>query len=457
MSKYNLAIIGAGPAGYVGAIRAAQLGAKVALIEKSELGGVCLNRGCIPTKAFIATAKRYKSCSDFGTFGIEMNANSVNLNFSRASDRVWQVVDNLKKGIGMLLKSREVELIKGEARFSSPDALSVDGNMIEADHYLIATGSKWIELKNLPVDGKHICTSDHALLWSELPKSILIVGGGYIGCEFASLYSAMGSEITIVEATDSILPMMEGEISKLLLRVFKKNKIKVITSTMVESATSKDDLVEVKLSSGETIRVEKVLVSVGRKSCVQGLEIENAGVELNDRGSIKVNEYLQTSNEKIYAAGDVIGGSLLAHVASHEAVRAVENILGEKQKIDMRAIPAPVFTIPEIASVGKTSKELSDSGIIFSTGKFPYLASGKAACDGERDGMAIVHLDENKKLLGAHFIGKDADLIVAEAAVAIQNELTCDEILETPHAHPTLSEVFAEALLDAKGMGMHKI
>jgi len=456
MSKSDIAIIGAGPGGYVAAIKAAQLGAKVALIERDELGGVCLNRGCIPTKAMIASAHALEAVSRAGEFGIVMPEVGATVDMNVVQNRKDEIVSGLRAGIAKLLKGYGIEVIRGEAKFVN-GLLEVDGSPFETERVMIATGSEWVNLPSLPIDGEKIVTSDEALSWNEIPESLLIVGGGVVGCEFACMMNAFGSRVTIVEAMKSILPPVESAVSRLLARSMKKSGISVITSEMVEGASVDGDLVRAKLSNGDEIEVDKIIVAVGRKARTKGLGLESAGVELTEKGFIKVNSFFGTSSKNIFAIGDIIGPPMLAHAASAHGIAAMNFIFGEGEEFNSNAIPSPIFTMPEIGAVGKTSEELKEEGVEFNTGRFPYAALGKAHCDGEPDGQAIVHADENGKVLGVHVIGSDAATIIAEAALVIANGMSVHDIEKTIHAHPTLSEVLPEAAADTFGRAIHKV
>lgn len=436
---YDLTIIGAGPGGYVAALRASRLGAKVALIEKDEVGGTCLNWGCIPTKALAASA------------------HAAAPQLKQAGSRKDQVVTELRAGVAQLLKAAGVELIKGSAAFVAPDKIAVNGSAIDAKRVMIATGSSWWVPPGLTLDGRYIVSSNEVLSWTEAPQRLLIVGGGVIGCEFASIFHAFGSKITIVEATPSILPPVERSISRLLAKSFKDRGIEILTDTTVANSSVAGNAVNVRTSKGEERTFDRVLVCVGRRPDVSTLGMDTTKIEMTERGAIKVNNGFETSVPNVYAIGDVIGGAMLAHVASAEGVSCVEQIFGKGEPVDYSAVPSPIFTTPEIASVGMTAEELTAEKIAFKTGRFPYLASGKARCDGETEGMAVVHVDEKGVILGAHFFGKDATILVAEATLAVKHRLTAHDVGATIHAHPTLSEIFAEAALDALGEAVHKV
>lgn len=456
--SYDITIIGAGPGGYVAAIRAAQLGAKVALIEREDLGGTCLNRGCIPTKAIIACAHSLhmvKSAGEFGVIGIDGNPS---IDMKAVHDRKDSIVLKLRSGIESLIKAAGVELIRGSAAFKGKNSLEVDGQKIDAKDIIIATGSSWMKLPNLKVDRKRIVTSDEALDWTEVPRSLLILGGGVIGCEFACAMNMFGSRVTIVEATPSILPPVEQAVSRLLARSMKARGIEILTSTTIERAEAKGDVVVTYLSGGKEIEADRLLISIGRKPYSDGLGLETCGVDPDARGAIRVDGRMKTSADGLYAIGDVTGGLMLAHVASAEGIYAVETILGHAGKnFDRKAVPSPIFTSPEIASVGSTSEELGKRGIEFKTGRFPFAASGKALCDGDTEGQTIVHADaKSGKVLGVHIYGGGATSMIAEAALAIELGALASDIENTIHPHPTLSETLAETAADVYGRAVHK-
>lgn len=443
---YDIAIIGAGPGGYVAALKAARLGMKAALIERGMVGGVCLNRGCIPTKALIASARALlavESASEFGVGGI---SGKPFVDMKMVQLRKEKIVSDLRGGIERLLKGQDVDLIKGDAKFSGPKKIEVDGRGVDANSIIIATGSSWIELPNLKTDGSNIATSDDALEWTEIPKRLLIVGGGVIGCEFACMMSAFGSKVALVEAMPSILPTVEGAISRLLARSMKARGIDIHTGTTVEGM------------SGAEMIADKILVAVGRRPSTLALGLEAAGIELDKRGFIRVDEKFQTTAAGVFAIGDAIGGKMLAHEASAEGIAAAMTIAGgEGQCPDMNVIPSPIFSIPEIASVGRTSEELKADGVDFRTGRFPYAATGKALCDGDTEGQAIVLADaKNEKILGVHIFGQGATTLIAEAVLAMRMGCTPKDIERTIHSHPTLSETLAEAAADVYGAAIHK-
>jgi dihydrolipoamide dehydrogenase len=388
--------------------------------------------------------------------GIELGACKASVDMSKVKARKDAIVDKLKSGIVQLLKSSGIELVRGSAKLAGPGRVDVDGKSYEAKNVLLATGSTWIEIPGLAPDGNGIVTTDEALDWTEVPAKLLIVGGGVIGCEFACMMRGFGSEVTVVEATDSILPPVERAISRLLLRSMKGQGIEVLTGTTVERAESAGGGVSVALSNGSEKKVDRVLVAVGRKPQTADLGLESCGVKLNERGAIEVDSKMKTSADGIYAIGDVTGGPMLAHAASAAGIAAVENIFGEGGEYEQEHVPSPIFTSPEIGAVGLTSEQLKDRGAEFMTGRFPYAATGKALCDGEPDGQAIVHTDMEGRLLGVHIIGEDATLLIPEAALALRKGLSARDIEETVHSHPTLSEVVSEAAADVFGQAIHK-
>lgn len=461
--SYDLAVVGAGPGGYVAAIRAAQLGAKVALIERDEVGGVCLNHGCIPTKTMIASAHVLRVVHSAPEFGIDLPAFKAVIDMTKVHARKCAVVAKLRSGVTQLLKGQGVEILRGNAAFSGSAKLNVDGNSIDAKNIIIATGSTWIDVPTIAIDGKVIVTSDEALEWTSVPEKIVIIGGGVVGCEFACLMRAFGAEVTIVEATSSILPPIEKAISRLLSRTMKEQGIEILTDTTVVKAVSNNANVQFTLSGGEERTADKMIVAAGRRASVASLGLAAAGVLLTERGFIKVDSDFKTSADNICAIGDVIGHPMLAHAASAEGIAAVEGMfaapsaVGASIKYDPKICPSPIFTIPEIASVGLTSEELKARNVTFTTGRFPYAASGKALCDGESEGQVIVHAAESGEILGAHIIGREAATMIAEASLAVKYKLAAHDVAQTIHSHPTLPEMFAEACEDAKGMAIHKV
>lgn len=468
-SGKNLLIIGGGPAGYVGAIRAAQLGANVTLIEKEEVGGTCLNVGCIPTKVLTSTAHLFLSIKHSDRWGLKTSG--INLDFTQVMKRKQMVVQKLVSGVKSLLKTHGVNLIKGTAKFLGEKVIEVKTDKdeiqkIEADKILVATGSVPIMLPIPGMELEGVVDSTPALSFSEVPKSLLVIGGGAIGCEFAHIYHSFGTQVTIVEMLPQILPGEDLEISASLRTSLEKAGIKIFTGAKVSKiAPGKDGKKIVSIRSEHPpsikeeldVEVEKVLVSVGRKANTKDLGLEKIGVKM-DRTNIIVDQHLRTNLPNIYAAGDCIGNWLLAHVASMEAELAVENALGAQKKMDYTAVPRCIFTHPEIGSVGLTEKQATDQGIKIKVGKFPFLANGRAQAENEAEGMVKIIADANShQILGAHILGHRATDLIAELTLAIQMRAKTEDIIDTIHAHPTLSETVREAVLKAESRPIHII
>lgn len=456
MSQYDLAIVGAGPGGYVAAIRAAQHGVRIALIERDCVGGVCLNRGCIPTKTLIASAKALSLVRKAKSFGVAMPEFEPRIEMGIVNDRKNSVVLQLRQGIEKLLSGWGIELIKGSASFARPGKISVDGNEINSRFVLIATGSKWIDLPNIEIDGNLIVTSDHVLEWRDLPSNLTIIGGGVVGCEFACMMQKFGTKVTLIEATNSILPNVERAISRILARHMKEAGIDLMTNTTVSNAHCEDGHVKYLLSNGEGRCADRLLVAAGRRPLIGDMNIEASGMKLGQRGEILVDERFETAAIGTFAIGDVIGGKMLAHAASAQGIAAVGSMFERKNSRTVWNIPSPIFTDPEIASVGLTAEELEAKGIEFHTGRFPFAANGKALCEGESHGQAIIHADKKGKVIGAHIIGLDATSLIQEAVLAIDRGVTTRELADSIHGHPTLTEVVAEAAEDVIGKAIHK-
>jgi dihydrolipoamide dehydrogenase len=458
----NLVIIGGGPAGYVGAIRASQLGANVNLIEKDEVGGTCLNVGCIPTKVLTSTAHLFLSMQRSDRWGLKTHG--VNVDFPQVMKRKQMVAQRLVTGVKSLLKAHGVNLIKGSASFLDEKVIEVKTDKdniqkIEADKILIATGSVPLLLPIPGMELEGVVDSTGALSFSQVPKSMLIIGGGAIGCEFAYIYHSFGAQIIIVEMLSQILPGEDPEIVASLRSFLERAGMKIFTESKVTKiALGGEGKKIVSISSPKEeieIEVEKVLVSVGRKANTKDLGLEKTGIKMG-RSNIMVDEHLKTNLPDVYAAGDCIGNWLLAHVASMEAELAVENALGKEKKMDYTAVPRCIFTHPEIGSVGLTEKQATDQGIKIKVGKFPFLANGRAQAENEAEGMVKLIADANsKKILGAHILGPRATDLIAELTLAIKMGAKTEDIIDTIHAHPTLSETVREAVLKAEGRPIH--
>ncbi|MBI3354563.1 MAG: dihydrolipoyl dehydrogenase [Nitrospirae bacterium] len=451
MSVKRLVILGAGPGGYVAALRAAQLGAKVTVIEETEVGGTCLNRGCIPTKALIASAEAIDKINRAEEYGIEIKG-EVSFNLSKIIERKNKVVAIQVKGIRSLFKSWGIELLEGRGKIKDVNKIDValkDGSSrtAEGDNIIIATGSRPARLPIFPFDGKDVITSDEALNITGIPKSILIVGAGVIGCEFAFILRELGAEVTIVEMLPHAVATEDEEISEILERELKKRRIKLILNAKIEKVVRNNEgSITATLNDGKEIKVEKVLVSIGRALNTEDIGLKKLGIEKGNKGEIEVNNRMETNVKGIYAIGDVIGGIMLAHVASTEGIVAAENIMGHNRTIDYNIVPAGIFTMPEIGSVGLREQQAREKGIDIKIGRFQFRGLGKAHAMGEIAGMAKIIADaKTDKVLGIHIIGAHAADLVHEGAVAMKLGATAADIGATIHAHPTLSEAIMEA------------
>lgn len=455
--SYDIAVIGSGPGGYVAAITAAQQGKKVCLIEKNSIGGTCLNVGCIPTKSLLATANTLEKAKTASELGI--NINDISIDFTKIQKRKDNVVKNLKNSLESLIKANKVVIHKGKANFISPYQLNVEGDenlIIDAKNIIIASGSKPLEISKFPCDNKLIHDSTSILSLEKLPKTIAIVGGGYIGCEFASLFNALGVKVTIIEACPSIIANQEDEIISALSRNFKNKGIETFTSTKLISIDKTSNGVTLHLENGEKISTDICLLSIGRSLNTEELKLENADIETGKNSAIIVNEKMQTSAKHIYAIGDVTGKWMLAHVASHEGIVAANNATGNEKVMRYDAVPSVIFTIPEVASVGLTKKEAIKQGYDISTSSFPLSYLGKAQAVNEKEGFSLLITDnKTNQIIGAHVFGKDASTLIGEMSVAIANELTIKCITDTIHAHPTMSEAWLETALLAEKTPIH--
>lgn len=458
--KKKLVVIGGGPGGYVAAIRAAQLGADVTVVEKSKLGGTCLNLGCIPTKALLASSEVCHVINNAAQYGIEISG-EVKVNFQKIMERKDNIVANLNKGIAFLFKKNGVNLLNGCGDIVDAHTVKVkkdDGSeeKITADVIIIATGSVPVKIPIFPFDGETVITSDEALNLKELPKSMLIVGGGVIGVEFATFYRRLGTEVTIVEMMPHALPPEDADTGKLLERSLKKEKIKLLTDIKIEETFIEDGLAKAKLSDGKVLSAEKMLVAIGRAPNIADLNLEQLGIKI-DRRAIVVDDYLETAVPGIYAIGDAIGGIMLAHKASYEGILAVENaLLAEKKKRDYLVVPRCVFTDPEVAGVGLTEKEAAAKNIEYKTVAFPFRGLGKAQAIGKYEGhVKLIISPGDDKLLGAAIIGAHATDLIHELALAVKCGITVAEVGETIHAHPTLAEAIMEAAHAAHDKGIH--
>jgi len=456
----KIVILGAGPGGYVAAIRAAQLGAEVTVIEESEVGGTCLNWGCIPTKTLIASAEALHKVKNAAAFGLDLEG-TVTPNVEKIVERKNKVVGVQIKGIRGLFKSWGITLLEGRGVFADPKKLKVtlkDGSVqdVDADRIIIATGSRPAQIPVFPFDGKKVLSSDHAINPDSIPKSLLIVGAGVIGCEFAFIYKQFGADVTMVEMMSNAVSTEDTEISEILERELKKNKIKLLTGTSVEKVDVGEEGVSVRLSSGKDVQAEKILVSIGRSVNTKGIGLEEIGVKTGQRGEIIVNSKMETSVEGVYAIGDVVGGIMLAHLASKEGVVAAENATGGSSEIRYDVVPAAIFTSPEIASVGMREKQAVEKGMKYRVGRFQFRGLGKAHAMGEIAGLFKIIAEEGTdRILGAHIIGPHASDLIHEVALAMEKGLTAKDIAHTIHAHPTLAEGVMEAAEDVHDSAIH--
>lgn len=459
MNNFDLIVIGSGPGGYVAAIRAAQHGKKVAVVESAELGGICLNWGCIPTKALLKNAEVYESVKNAKKYGI--TAGEITVDWQKNIKRSRDVAKKLSRGIEFLFKKNNIQWIQGYGKLADKDTVEVIGKegrseQFAADHIIIATGARTKWFPGMEPDGASIITSKEALVLEKQPDSIAIIGAGAIGVEFAYYFNAMGTQVTLIEALPSILPIEDEEISKELERAFKKRKIKVRTESEVKLIEKTETGVKIHLRSEEIIEAEKALAAVGVKGNVEQIGLEDIGINL-ENGWISTNDVMQTNEENIYAIGDVTGPPWLAHAASAEGMIAADHIAGvEPEKLNYEHIPGCTYCKPEVASIGLTEKAAVEAGMDIQIGKFPFRALGKAAAINEPDGFVkIIYDTDSKKMIGCHMIGAGATDLIAEAGLAVQTELTYLDVLKTIHAHPTLSEAILEATADSQNEAIH--
>ncbi len=458
--KVDLAVIGGGPGGYVASIRASKMGLKVAVVEKDKPGGVCLNYGCVPTKSLYHTARLMEEIKKAETFGI--NVSVPELDFKKAMARKEQIINIQRKGIETYFKKNNISFIKGEGEILEKGKILVknsNGNdmEIEAKNIIIATGSSAADVEPFDLSEDGIMDNTDILSLEELPQSLLIIGGGVVGSEFANIFSSFGSKVTIVEILPEILSTEDEEVSKLIHNAFKKKGIDIFTDSKVEDFKRSAGNFKCTISGGNEISAEKILISVGRKPNSSGIGLEKAGVEVDERGYIKVNLKLETSVKGIYAIGDVTGGLQLAHVASKEGKIAAGNISGEVGEINYDAVPWAIFTSPEIGSVGLNERQAKERNIDVCTGVFPFSHNSKAYIEGETEGfMKIVTRGDTGEILGSQIVGPGASDLIHEVAVAMNSELLVDDLASTVHSHPTLSEIVMETAEDCSGLATHK-
>ncbi|CAI8336764.1 MAG: Dihydrolipoyl dehydrogenase [Formosa sp. Hel3_A1_48] len=458
MKSYDVAVIGSGPGGYVAAIRCAQLGKSVAIIEKyNTMGGTCLNVGCIPSKALLDSSHHFEDAvKHFDTHGIELPG-EVKVNLEKMMARKQSVVDQTTVGIEFLMKKNNIDVYHGVGAFKDATHISISGDTpqeIEAKHTIIATGSKPSALPFVSVDKERIITSTEALKLKEIPKHLIIIGGGVIGLELGQVYKRIGAEVTVIEYMDRIIPTMDKSLSKELNKVLKKQKFKINTSHKVTSVSREGNTITVTAENkkGESVSFEGdyCLVSVGRSAYTAALNTEAAGVELNERGQVVVNDHLQTTASNIYAIGDVVRGAMLAHKAEEEGVFVAETIAGQKPHINYNLIPGVVYTWPEVAAVGKTEEELTNAGVVYKTGQFPMRALGRSRASMDLDGFVKILADQTTdEILGVHMIGARCADLIAEAVVAMEFRASAEDLSRMSHAHPTFTEAIKEAALAA--------
>lgn len=457
-------IIGGGPGGYVAAIKAAQFGKKVTLVEKEELGGVCLNWGCIPTKTLLRSAEVLELIKKSSRFGIQVALEHVSVDYARVIEQSRSVAERLSRGVAHLMKKNKIEVVYGIGKFKDKNHVEVTTRegpvqIIEAQNIVIATGARPADLSCAKIDGQRILSSRHVLSSTVLPKTMAIVGAGAIGVEFAYFFQTFGCEVTLIEMLPYILPQADEDISRELEKSFKKQKIRILTSASVQNIEANGENAIISFTRKgreEKVTVERVLVAVGVRANSENLGLEKVGIS-TEKGWIRVNEHCQTSVPNIYAVGDVIGAPLLAHVAFAEGTRAVNHIAGKKiMSIDYRNIPVCTYCRPQVASVGYTEKQAMEAGYPVKLGRFPLRANGKALALGEEDGLVKIILDEKYgELLGCHIIGPDATEIITQIALARTARATYQELLQTVHPHPTITEAVFEATLDALGLSLH--
>lgn len=458
MNSYDVAIIGSGPGGYVAAIRCAQLGMKTAIIEKySTLGGTCLNVGCIPSKALLDSSHHFEDAvKHFEDHGIDIRGD-IKVNLEQMIARKQSVVDQTTGGIDFLMKKNKIDVYEGLGSFKDETHITVSGKEtieIEAKNTIIATGSKPSNLPFINLDKERVITSTEALKLKEIPKHLIVIGGGVIGLELGQVYKRLGAEVTVVEYMDRIIPTMDSGLSRELNKVLKKQKFKINASHKVKSVERVGDEVIVKADNKKGEEVEfkgdYCLVSVGRRPYTDGLNAEAAGVKINERGQVEVNKHLQTSASNIYAIGDVIKGAMLAHKAEEEGVFVAETLAGQKPHINYNLIPGVVYTWPEVAAVGKTEEELKEAGVNYKVGQFPMRALGRSRASMDLDGFVKILADKTTdEILGVHMVGARAADMIAEAVVAMEYRASAEDISRMSHAHPTFTEAIKEAALAA--------
>lgn len=465
MESFDLAVIGAGPGGYVASIRAAQLGLRVALVEKeASLGGTCLNVGCIPSKALLESSGLYhRATHDFPSHGI--TTGPVSFDLAKMMARKDQVVDELTRGIGMLMKKNKIKVLRGRGKLTGSKGVAVSkdgggGEEIEAANTLLAMGSVPIELPFLPFDGKHIVTSTEALSFDRVPGHLVVVGAGAVGLELGSVWNRLGAQVTVIELLPAIVPFADRQVSKALEKSLAKQGLAFRLESKVADAHIEGDTITVTVQNekgeSESVTCDKLLVAVGRKPVTQGAGLEEAGVRLEEGGRVAVDDHLETSIPGVYAIGDLVRGPMLAHKAEEEGVAVAERIVGKPGHVNYRAIPSVVYTWPEVAQVGLTEAEAKDQGLPVKSGRFYFKANARAKCMGEEDGLVkVISHAETDRLLGLHIMGPHASEMIAEAVTAFEFSGSAEDLARTVHAHPTLCEIIKEAAMAVERRQIH--
>ncbi len=459
MNSFDVVVIGSGPGGYVAAIRCAQLGFKTAIVEKyATLGGTCLNVGCIPSKALLASSHMLEEVKHFAEHGIEIPGD-VKVDLAKMIERKQAVVDQTCSGVKFLMDKNKITVFEGVGSFENATTINVtknDGSVeqLEAKHSIIATGSKPSTLPFIQLDKERIITSTEALKLPEVPKHLIIIGGGVIGLELGQVYLRLGAQVSVVEFADRILPTMDGAVSKELTKVLKKQGMKFYTSHKVQGVVREGDVVKVSAEDKKgaivTLEGDYTLVAVGRRPYTDGLQADKAGVKVTERGQIEVNDHLQTTAANIYAIGDVVRGAMLAHKAEEEGVLVAEYLAGQRPHINYNLIPGVVYTWPEVAAVGKTEEQLKAEGVAYKVGSFPFRALGRSRASGDLDGLVKIIADQNTdEVLGIHMVGARAADLIAEAVTAMEFRASAEDISRMSHAHPTFAEAIKEAALAA--------
>ena len=456
---FDLLVVGAGPGGYVAALKGAQLGARVGIVEKHHLGGTCLNYGCIPSKALLASAETLHTVRDSERWGVKVSG-KISFDWKKITASKDRTISQLRGGIASLLKGRSVTHLQGLGALDAPGRIVVTGetakqDVVTADNVILATGSAPMRIPGWPTDPELVCTSDEAVHWTSLPKRLLIVGGGVIGCEFACMMQSFGVEVTLVEMLPHLLATLDNDLGAELLKIFKGRGISCHLRAKVEDMQLTKGGVQVQLSSAESLEFDRVLVATGRKPNTQNVALDKAGISADGRGFVGVNEQLETNVPNHYCIGDANGLSMLAHAASAQGVAAAENALGHKAPWQAK-IPSAVYTFPEVAAVGLTQQEATGAGLPIAIGRFPLAHLGKAMATGHTDGFVkMIRHRETGQLLGAHMIGHNATECIAAATGLLQQQVSMQDVAETVWAHPTISEAIKEAAEDSLGMGLH--